>query len=186
MEKQDPNGLIFKQWKRRYFKLMPDAFVYSKTEDGEALREVSLINVKHVDAQAGKGRSGIFMVATNLFLPDGKPRIYILQASPKDAVCQAMHVTLIEATLVQTILIAAVWCGRLNLMTMPKGGLRISIVHWMLFGKRAVCRGASGSVLQCLEHRCAAEGARRRASLFCVELTAYSREGSQVCASASA
>lgn len=87
MEKQDPNGLIFKQWKRRYFKLMSDAFVYSKTENGEALREVSLINVKHVDAQDVKGRSGIFVVATNLFLPDGKPRIYILQASPKDAVC---------------------------------------------------------------------------------------------------
>ena len=82
LDKQDPNGLIFKQWKRRFFKLTAGALVYSKTEDGEALREVSLVNIKEVQAHDIKGRSGIFTVATNLFLSDGKPRVYILQVSP--------------------------------------------------------------------------------------------------------
>jgi hypothetical protein len=114
LEKEDPNGLIFKQWKRRYFKLTSDAIVYSKTEEGESLREVSLSNVKQVHAHDVKGRSGIFMVATNLFLSDGKPRVYILQvrgrARHADVVLHA-HAERVDAPkgkLVHAMLTAAV------------------------------------------------------------------------------
>ena len=129
LEKQDPNGLIFKQWKRRYFELTSDAIVYSKTEGGEALLEVSLSNVKQVHAHDVKGRSGIFVVATNLFLSDGKPRVYILQVSGRarhaDAVLHA-HAERGDAPkgkLVHAVLTAAVCHDRLSQTATPKVGL---------------------------------------------------------------
>jgi hypothetical protein len=88
LEKENPHGFIYKQWKRRFFTLTDKSLTYSFCGgDGvmTRLREVSLISIKHV-RQVNRSRGGCFEVATNLFSDDGKPRVYLLKAAAdKDA-----------------------------------------------------------------------------------------------------
>jgi hypothetical protein len=150
LDKQDPNGGIFKQWKRRFFKLTADAFVYSKTEDGQALREVSLANIKEVQAHDLKGRSGIFMVATNLFQPDGKPRVYILQVSltcPRSRAygtpTRAHGFASAKPRTETALILSALNYSRLRRMWKPKRGLQTSARLWKPFeAKGARFKGA--------------------------------------------
>ena len=88
LEKENPHGFIYKQWKRRFFTLTNKSLTYSFCGcDGvmTRLREVSLISIKHA-RQVTRSRGGCFEVATNLFSDDGKPRVYVLKAAgDKDA-----------------------------------------------------------------------------------------------------
>jgi hypothetical protein len=88
LDKENPHGFIYKQWKRRFFTLTNRSLTYSSCGgDGvmTTLREVSLISIKHA-RQVNRSRVGCFEVATNLFSDDGKPRVYLLKAAgDKDA-----------------------------------------------------------------------------------------------------
>ena len=88
LEKENPHGFIYKQWKRRFFTLTNKSLTYSFCGDDGVmtrLREVSLISIKHA-RQVTRSRGGCFEVATNLFSDDGKPRVYVLKAAgDKDA-----------------------------------------------------------------------------------------------------
>ena len=79
LQKQNPRGLIYKQWKKRYFKLTDTALLYAKSEHDAAICEVPLNRIKGVEKSDGKGRDWCLEVATNLFLGDGKRRVYVLQ-----------------------------------------------------------------------------------------------------------
>ena len=68
LQKEDPRGLIYKQWKRRYFRLTNDVLEYSKSQNDPALRQVNLLNIKAIARAENKRRGeGVFEVATNLF-----------------------------------------------------------------------------------------------------------------------
>jgi hypothetical protein len=79
LQKQNPHGLIYKQWKKRYFTLTDTALLYAKSENDAAICEVPLNRIKGVEKSDGQGRDWCLKVATNLFLGDGKRRVYVLQ-----------------------------------------------------------------------------------------------------------
>ena len=79
LQKQNPHGLIYKQWKKRYFKLTDTALLYAKSESDAAICEIPLNRIKSVEKSDGQGRDWCLEVATNLFLGGGKRRVYVLQ-----------------------------------------------------------------------------------------------------------
>jgi hypothetical protein len=78
--KQNPNGVLLKMWKKRYFKLTETALLYAESEQLAALREVPLNIISSVErSDRVKGRDNCFTVSTYLFCENGKRRIYLLQ-----------------------------------------------------------------------------------------------------------
>jgi hypothetical protein len=105
LQKQNSNGLFFKRWKKRYFRLTDKALMYAKSmtslnlceevnllsDDSrnsgfytmaltcENLCEVSLHNIKSVEKTDGLGWDWCFTVTTNLLTEDDERRVYVLQ-----------------------------------------------------------------------------------------------------------
>jgi hypothetical protein len=78
--KQNPHGVLYKLWKKRYFKLTNTALLYAESEHGAALREVPLRIISSVErSDRVQGRDNCLTVSTYLFCEDGKRRIYLLQ-----------------------------------------------------------------------------------------------------------
>jgi len=83
LRKQNPNGILgaAKMWKRRFFELEDSCLRYYVDGSKAQLQgEIAFGNVKSVNLNASKGRPGQFDIATNVFMSDGKPRIYVLDA----------------------------------------------------------------------------------------------------------
>jgi hypothetical protein len=83
LEKQNPNGFLCKQWKKRYFTLTDSVLSYAKGASGserdDAKFELPVNNIISIEKSDGQRRDRCLEVATNLFLGNGKRRVYVLQ-----------------------------------------------------------------------------------------------------------
>lgn len=85
LQKQNPRGLFSKGWKQRWFELDATTLSYYDSQTKRAsLRTIHLSKVKSCGRVELKGRPAAFEVATNIFLSDGSPRIFSLQASSEE------------------------------------------------------------------------------------------------------
>jgi len=83
LKKQNPNGILgtAKLWKSRFFEMEDSCLrYYIDGSKNQMQGEIFFSNVKSVSLNAAKGRPGQFEIATNVFMNDGKPRIYVLDA----------------------------------------------------------------------------------------------------------
>lgn len=83
LKKKNPNGFTLRTWKTRWFHLTDQALsYYEKPGDAEPLKILPMPNIKRAVKVTGK--PPVLEITTNLFLTDGKARVFILQATTDD------------------------------------------------------------------------------------------------------
>eukprot|EP00292_Cryptomonas_paramecium_P033964 CAMPEP_0113698806 /NCGR_PEP_ID=MMETSP0038_2-20120614/22927_1 /TAXON_ID=2898 /ORGANISM="Cryptomonas paramecium" /LENGTH=160 /DNA_ID=CAMNT_0000622035 /DNA_START=168 /DNA_END=646 /DNA_ORIENTATION=+ /assembly_acc=CAM_ASM_000170 len=96
LDKQNPNGVLsLKQWKKRWFMLDRATLTYSKSESGDPIKMISLLNIKN----AVYTRDGQFEVLTNLFMDNRKPRTFYLKADSSEMAQAWVHSINVNTTL---------------------------------------------------------------------------------------